>query len=66
MTSKTRPHGVGDCPRCDKRVLFAYGPLGQRAALDPAPGQGPYAVAWDARWVPTFRTVGDGGQPHLP
>ena len=62
MTSKTRPHGVGDCPKCDKRVLFAYGPDGRRRALDPAPGEGPFAVAWDANWVPTFRPVADGGQ----
>jgi hypothetical protein len=65
MTSKTRPHGVGDCPECGKRVLFAYGTHGQRAALDPAPGEGPYAVAWDASWVPTFRPVKDGGQLAL-
>jgi hypothetical protein len=65
MTSKTRPHGVGDCPRCDRRVLFAYGPDGRRAALDPAPGEGPYAVTWDADWVPTFRPVPGGGQLAL-
>jgi hypothetical protein len=65
MTSKNRPHGVGDCPKCDRRVLFAYGPDGQRAALDPAPGEGPFAVAWDAEWVPTFRPVGEGGQLAL-
>lgn len=65
MTSQNRPHGVGDCPKCDKRVLFAYGPDGKRAALDPAPGEGPLAVTWDADWVPTFRLVGDDGQLAL-
>lgn len=65
MTSQNRPHGVGDCPQCDKRVLFAYGPGGIRAALDPAPGEGPFAVTWDAEWVPTFRPVADGGQLAL-
>jgi hypothetical protein len=65
MTSQTRPHGVGDCPTCDKRVLFAYGPDGKRAALDPAPGGGLFAVAWDANWVPTFRPVPGGGQLAL-
>lgn len=60
-----RPHGVDDCPKCDKRVLFAYGPDGQRAAIDPAPGTGPLAVAWSADWVPTFREVADNGQLAL-
>jgi len=65
MPSMTRPHGVGDCPKCDGRVLFAYGPDGKRAALVPAPGNGPFAVAWSADWVPTFRPVEDGGQLAL-
>lgn len=65
VTSKARPHGVGDCPKCDRRVLFAYGPDGKRAALDPAPSGGPYAVAWDPNWVPTFRPVPDGAQLAL-
>ena len=60
-----RPHGVDDCPKCEKRVLFAYGPSGQRAALEPAPGKGPYAVAWSEDWVPTFREVADNGQLAL-
>jgi hypothetical protein len=65
MPSVTRPHGVGDCPKCDRRVLFAYGPGGKRAALVPAPGKGPFAVAWSPDWVPTFRPVEDGGQLAL-
>jgi hypothetical protein len=65
MPSLTRPHGVGDCPKCDKRVLFAYGPDGKRAALDPAAGVGPLAVAWSPEWVPTFRAVADNGQLAL-
>jgi hypothetical protein len=65
MPSMTRPHGVGDCPKCDGRVLFAYGPDGKRAALVPAPGKGPFAVAWSADWVPTFREVAGNGQLAL-
>ena len=60
-----RPHGVDDCPKCEGRVLLAYGPGGERAALVPAPGKGPFAVTWSADWVPTFREVEDGGQLAL-
>lgn len=65
MPGMTRPHGVGDCPKCDRRVLFAYGPDGRRAALVPAPGKGALAVAWSEDWVPTFREVADNGQLAL-
>ncbi len=65
MTSTKRPHGVADCPKCDGRVLFAYGPDGKCAALVPAPGEGLFAVAWSADWVPTFREVAHNGQLAL-
>lgn len=65
MIGTRKPYGVGDCPRCDGRVLFAYGPDGKLAALVPEAGTGPYAVAWSADWVPTFRKVADNGQLAL-
>lgn len=57
----TRP-GVGDCPRCDSRVLFAYDPDRILTALDPAPDDGTLSVAWDPDWTPRFRPVPPGTQ----
>jgi hypothetical protein len=52
--------GVGDCPDCGKRVLFALAATGDTIRLDE--GQdGPVVVRWDCTGTPRVRPLGPSG-----
>jgi hypothetical protein len=58
--SQIRTPGIGDCPDCGRRVLFALAATGDLIPLDEGPG-GPVVVAWDRTRTPRVRPVGPSG-----
>jgi hypothetical protein len=59
-TSRPRP-GLGDCPDCAERVLFALMATGELLALSTGP-DGPWVVRWDITDTPRCRRVPDDYQ----
>lgn len=60
MTERPSP-GLGGCPECGIRVLYALSAAGDLIALDE--GQdGPVAVRWDRTGTPRVRPVKPGYQ----
>lgn len=55
MTSRPRP-GLGDCPDCEERVLFALAATGLVIALSNG-SDGPWVVRWDITDTPRCRHV---------
>ena len=51
--------GIGDCPDCHVRVLFAMDADGELVALDTGP-DGPVVVRWDCTDTPRVRACPPG------
>jgi hypothetical protein len=61
MTDRPRP-GIGGCPHCGVRVLFALAVTGDLVALDEG-RDGPVAVRWDCTRTPRVRRVPPAYRP---
>lgn len=61
MTERPRP-GLGGCPDCGLRVLFALNVNGDLVALDEG-RDGPVAVRWDCTGTPRVRPVKPNYRP---
>jgi hypothetical protein len=55
--------GIGDCPDCDVRVLFAMDAHGELVPLDEG-RDGPVAVRWDITDTPRVRPVNPDYKPR--